>query len=251
MKFFILFLITLLSPALAAPPCGFEAKIHRTGPSEAIIGITLSPEENWHTYWSNPGDSGMALSISLDDSGLKVLAEDFTPPLRFEAMGAIGYGYDQPATFLYHVSGKLPEQITGSATWLVCDDTTCLPLDQPLKLALGKISPAPEWFTKAQALLPSDLSATLNETRVDEEAKLITYSIQSEQNLNGLGVFPYDSNLSESKMGHKITQKGDRYEFSFKYIGDAPTSASFLLTGGKEPHKITLYESATDVEEGE
>ena len=40
------------------------------GKSQTLIGIRMDMQENWHTYWKNPGDSGGPIKVkwSHDDN---------------------------------------------------------------------------------------------------------------------------------------------------------------------------------------
>ena len=40
------------------------------GQSQTLIGIRMDMQENWHTYWKNPGDSGGPIKVrwSHDDN---------------------------------------------------------------------------------------------------------------------------------------------------------------------------------------
>jgi len=215
--------------------------VFRLSESEVIVGVTLTPSEHWHTYWSNPGDAGLALSIELENKGLKVEAEDFPAPIRFEAMGIVGYGYEKAATFLYKVSGEIPEEIKGNASWLVCDATSCVPADASFTLQVEPKSSGelPEWLESAQASQPVPLTVTPKEAQQVEGSKLITYSFDAEENVKGWAVFPYNDNFSETEGGNEIKLIETSYQFAFELIGELE-SADFLITNGEKAFKITL-----------
>jgi len=271
MKSFLITLLFLLLPSWANDKCAIETQVHKVSPNEVILGVTLTPVEGWHTYWSNPGQAGLALSIELEDAGVKVLAEDFPVPTRYEFSGIVTYGYSKAATFLYSLSGEIPENLKGTATWLVCDDSSCLPADGVIDIAIGKRveETTPEWVSKARAVQPEEIEVTLNKT-ISFIEKQASYIFTASEDLSGWTVYPYDNEFSEIGNGLKVekvkaptksktaqpdeatedseevsepvekTITGPAHKITFKVIGDRPENPSFLLTNGEKAYKISL-----------
>lgn len=249
MRALLLILLASMCHASANPNCAFEAKVHKISAEELILGITLTPKDHWHTYWSNPGDSGLALSIELENAGLKVVAEDFPTPIRFEAMGVVGYGYEKAATFIYHLSGEIPEELNGDASWLVCDANACLPANESFSL---KVTPAgaelPEWLTQARSTQPTEMATQNVQTSQAAGSKEITYSFNAAEDITEWLVLPYEENFTEGTFGNTIKKSGERYTLGFKVIGKEPETPSFLITDGRKAHKITLNTFAEETE---
>ena len=106
------------------------------------LALRQQIEPGWHTYWSNPGDSGLPTTIDW------TLPPDFKAgpivwptPSRFTVGPVVDYGYQQdillPVTI--DVPARLPPgsnvTISAHASWLVCSDT-CIPEDaagEPLR----------------------------------------------------------------------------------------------------------------------
>ena len=138
------------------------------------LALRLTPEAGWHVYWRNPGDSGLATSISwtLPD-GLTAGALQWPYPHR-ETLGPIvNYGYAEqvlmPVTLAVAADVVTPEPllIRAKAKWLVCKDI-CIPGSAELQLALplaSAASPAAaderwrEAFAKARSELPQPAPA--------------------------------------------------------------------------------------------
>ena len=105
------------------------------------VGLKLVPDDEWHVYWRNPGDSGMPVSISwtLPEG---VTAGDFHWPMPHKIPFGIftNYGYENevilPSTFKVaeNFSGEAVE-IVGHATWLVCREQ-CIPGDAEIRFSL-------------------------------------------------------------------------------------------------------------------
>ncbi len=93
-----------------------------------IIVINLEHKAKWHTYWKNPGDSGLATQFILKVDGKEVEAEMLEWPLpekHIEQGNIWTYGYEGSQTFFM----KMPKE-TGdlelTVKWLVCKDI-CIP----------------------------------------------------------------------------------------------------------------------------
>jgi len=102
-------------------------------PGKALwLGLKIEHQPNWHTYWKNPGDSGLptTLTWSLPEG---VIAGDISwpTPKRLPIGPLMNYGYKD--TLLLPVAVTVPANFTGDsldielrADWLVCKDV-CIP----------------------------------------------------------------------------------------------------------------------------
>lgn len=110
-----------------------------------IIGVKLRVADGWHTYWKNPGDSGLPFEAEVDDSSGYVVKEvQFPTPKRFVSDGSVSYGYDDSVVFLLRI--KSPENAVGKlpkfklkTSWLVCKHI-CLPGSATLDFDASQIS---------------------------------------------------------------------------------------------------------------
>lgn len=107
----------------------------------ATVGLRLKMDEGWHTYWKNPGDSGMATSITWDlPEGFVAHEIDWPAPEYFQLGGLASYAYEGeivlpvrvevPAEFADH---KVTLRL--EADWLVCREQ-CEPGSAALALTL-------------------------------------------------------------------------------------------------------------------
>jgi len=225
----LLYLFTLLSvQAETIAHTEFSAEIFRNEKSEVIIGITLTPEEHWHTYWSNPGDAGMSLSLQVE--GLETEAYSFPTPERYELGGLVAYGYEKSATFLFLVSGELPEELSLNATWLACDDTSCVPGNKKLKLKVPTVFEIekPSWFKTAMEKLPEVIYVGEGTVKSNEDSGA-QFTFTSDMDLERAKVFPVSENLSEVDGQTFILKEGETYSFSFKYLGEKPDIISTFI----------------------
>jgi DsbC/DsbD-like thiol-disulfide interchange protein len=93
------------------------------------IAIIIDLAEDWHAYWVNPGDAGLAPSIEWDlpDDWI-ALPVRFPLPRQFEYEGMISYGYAKRAVLLSAVlPGPAAKRDTATirarATVLVCNES--------------------------------------------------------------------------------------------------------------------------------
>jgi len=108
---------------------------------EFFVGLKLSPDKDWHTYWKNPGDSGLATNIQweLPEGGL--YSEVHWPrPEKILAGTLANYGYHNEVVLPVKLS--VPKNFKGDvfdakakASWLVCKET-CIPGSAELALSL-------------------------------------------------------------------------------------------------------------------
>lgn len=129
--------------------------------SEYWVAVKLDMPPDWHTYWINPGDTGLAASVTpqgLPD-GISLSSIYWPIPQRFEVAGLINYGYHDEVLLLMQLQlsnekiSSVP--LTVKADWLVCKDI-CIPESATLSLEIpvGAESQASERFAKAVKALP-------------------------------------------------------------------------------------------------
>ncbi|MFT4091866.1 MAG: protein-disulfide reductase DsbD family protein [Asticcacaulis sp.] len=122
------------------------------GKSPFWVLFQLDIQAGWHTYWINPGDSGLAPSLEWDlPDGAQAGEIVWQPPHRQPFGPLMNYGYSNVAYHLVRITppagglrGDLPLKVT--ASWLVCEEE-CIPEETELSLTLpvGETSmPSPQ-----------------------------------------------------------------------------------------------------------
>jgi thiol:disulfide interchange protein DsbD len=106
------------------------------------LALRQQIESGWHTYWSNPGESGLPTTIDWRlPRGFEASPIVWPVPERFSYGPIIGYGYEHevllPVTI--DVPADLPVGTTvalaAHASWLVCSDI-CIPEEAELAVSL-------------------------------------------------------------------------------------------------------------------
>ncbi|KOO59739.1 thiol:disulfide interchange protein [Rheinheimera sp. KL1] len=105
------------------------------------LALHFIPDEHWHTYWQNPGDSGLATSIdwTLPD-GVEAGAIQWPAPMAISVPPLVNYGFEGPTILVSELS--IPVDFNGSqlqikakVDWLVCKEI-CIPADASFELNL-------------------------------------------------------------------------------------------------------------------
>jgi thiol:disulfide interchange protein DsbD len=110
--------------------------------SSLYVALVQKIDRGWHTYWRNPGDSGLPTEIAWDlPAGFSAGDADWPVPERFVLNGIGNYGYQGSADLLVPIAAPAdlkPDStihFAAHATWLVCAEI-CIPGEAKLALDL-------------------------------------------------------------------------------------------------------------------
>lgn len=102
-------------------------------PGEILnLGVLFSPEQDWHTYWRNPGDSGEAPTINWSSSQALEFDEIQWPvPYSISVAHLVNYGFEGENLLMVPVQvpatlNQEAVEITADISWLVCKED-CIP----------------------------------------------------------------------------------------------------------------------------
>ena len=167
----------LASGALAAPvkTAHVEAELvaAKTAlvPGEPmVVALRLVLEKGWHTYWQNPGDSGLPTTLVWRlPPGVEAGPIEWPAPRMLPVGPLVNYGYEGVALHLVEIRPQRSLSAGGNALlaaradWLVCKEV-CIPEGADLTLALpvaDSAEPDPRWgvpLAAARAALPAPLA---------------------------------------------------------------------------------------------
>ncbi len=96
------------------------------------LGLSLEHKPQWHTYWKNPGDSGLPTTLAWTlPEGFAAGEIEWPTPRKLPIGPLLNYGYD--GVVLLPVKVQVPAGFAGEqlavslkADWLVCKDV-CIP----------------------------------------------------------------------------------------------------------------------------
>jgi thiol:disulfide interchange protein DsbD len=102
-------------------------------PGDTVLaGVLLEMNPGWHTYWRNPGESGMATEIEWNlPDGVKAGPIQWPAPDYYDSDGLVTYVLHDQAVLLVPLtfSAELPPgrlQIKAEVSWLECE-VQCVP----------------------------------------------------------------------------------------------------------------------------
>ena len=133
------------------------------------VGLRMLMDEHWHTYWENPGDTGLPTRIAWTlPEGFEAGPLESPSPERQAVGPLVNYGYEGEVIHLIRI--QPPDQVAGDnvtlrakVDWLECEEI-CIPAKAELELSLavrpgqsGRSVAAP-LFDAARRRLPREVA---------------------------------------------------------------------------------------------
>jgi thiol:disulfide interchange protein DsbD len=211
------------------------------------LGVLLEHAPEWHTYWVNPGDSGLPtkLTWTLPD-GVAAQEVAWPHPERFELSGLYNFGYQDrqllPIELLVsssYAAAHVPIEL--KIDWLVCKEE-CIPGSATLALSVA-LAPGTEPgpylsdFAAARARWPTPsarrATAQIAGDTVTIEAELPDGFVASE----AFDLFPVQTELLANVPGAASVANGVLRWIAPRsdYFQNAPERLSVVVTQGKPP----------------
>jgi len=203
------------------------------------LGLHLEIEEGWHSYWSNPGDSGAPPKFDwILPAGFSVEGPFYTAPERLNVGDLTSFGYSKEAFYRFEIRNSLkdlpqePPSLILDAEWLVCEKT-CVPakhrfeIKLPVKTEAEPSEDAP-LVARFQNLLPSPMDMESIEWKESPEKVQIKLTLKEPGEL--LDVFPsVDWLVDLKKPSIQMSGKTTEVSFSRKSESLIPAPAGILL----------------------
>jgi DsbC/DsbD-like thiol-disulfide interchange protein len=127
-----------------------------------LVGVRLEMDEGWHTYWENPGDSGLATKIAWQlPEGLSAGPVQWPAPSRMGSPPVVSYGFEGVVVLLSELEPAASLRpgrnlkVSGTVRWVECNEV-CLPGRAELSLTLP---------VRAGAAPPGQAAAAVDEAR--------------------------------------------------------------------------------------
>lgn len=185
--------------------------------SKPWIGLRLEMEKHWHTYWRNPGDSGLPTKVIWElPSGWKISEPKWEIPQRIPLPPIVNLGYSNETLLGYEL--EIPSGVKtgeyflhGKASWLICKEE-CIPekADLQLKITVAngekKTGPAYRMFQKLRTEQPIALpSGAFLALRMQEKDLQIDFDNDPRWLVGEVDFFPYQNELVSLKDAPKVT----------------------------------------------
>jgi len=225
------------------------------------LGLQITHQPHWHTYWKNPGDSGLPTQLNWTlPAGLQAGAIDWPVPKKIPIGTLANYGYEDtlllsvPITVAADAAlpATLPIQL--KAEWLVCRQE-CIPQEGQFSLNLPVQSATAlhgEVFEAARKRSPQKLGQqkqagswiTGGQTTVSEDGQTLQLRVHGlPVNWRGqtLSAFPVSPDVvhNAARQGQGWTQswQGAVWQAQIpvsKERGDAPQLMRWVIAIGPE-----------------
>ena len=188
------------------------------------VALRLKIRDRWHTYWQNPGDSGLPTTLEWKlPAGIGAGPIQWPAPKALAVGPLVNYGYDGevlhlvdidvPATF----TASTPVTLDARADWLVCEDV-CIPEGADLVLTLpvdANAPPSPRWsaaIDAARKALPKPLSGwTAEAIGEGQQLKLALTAPPGAADPGALRFFPFSEGAIEPSGAQQLSRHAGRY----------------------------------------
>jgi thiol:disulfide interchange protein DsbD len=228
------------------------------------VGLQLTHQPEWHTYWRNPGDSGLPTQIELNlPAGITAGDVQWPLPHKLKAGNLTNYGYDKtvllavPLTVSkqYKPNASQTLDLQVHANWLVCR-LECIPQEGDFALRIpvnSSYALQAAAFDAVQAQQPQALPNVKATTSFDAQRLALKVSgLPAAIHGQTLSVFPNASEVLESAAeqhpsASQSWQDGVwtvQLPLSNLRLND-PKELSFVLTAGEGAARQGFKVSAT------
>ncbi|WP_448554737.1 protein-disulfide reductase DsbD family protein [Thalassotalea montiporae] len=213
------------------------------------LGILLAPEDEWHTYWRNAGDSGEPPSVQWQSNAEIEFGEIQWPmPEQIPVAHLVNYGYSVDTLlmvpFTIKNSADLPEtvKVIADLSWLVCKED-CIPGWATLTIELpvsdkpandpSLLSPHAPLFSKTRATLP-DTNWLSAQYEITDDYLTLATSLPYASNWQ---LLPFRSDLIQhnSQQQWLLAENDADANVLLKksdYFSNSEATVNFLLTDG-------------------
>lgn len=249
--------LTLLTLAALGAP-GWAAPVVKTEHVEAqlvadkasaqpgkpiLMGLKLEMTPQWHTYWKNPGDSGLPTRIKwVLPEGWKAGEIHWPFPETLPVGPLMNYGYEDEVVLLAEITPapdakEGPQTIKANAEWLVCKDV-CIPekgeLDFTLPVSNAPPAPEPRWqahIERAKNMWPVDVTGWKFDSAI-VGTSLVVRMMPPEGAMLPVKVkfFPEREQLIEPAAPEKVTRDGRGLRIEMK-LADPPSKGVENVSG--------------------
>jgi len=151
------------------------------------VGLQLQHQPEWHTYWRNPGDSGLPTQLEWNlPAGVQAGPIAWPLPSKLRAGGLTNYGYDKTVLLAVPlvISGEFKASsslgIRLHANWLVCR-LECIPQEGDFQLHLPtqtSHAPLAAAFETVLAQQPKPVLSAKTDAQFDVQGKAQSISLR-------------------------------------------------------------------------
>lgn len=212
-----------------------------------FLGLAIQHQPHWHTYWKNPGDSGLPTTLTWQLPAGFAAGEVMWPtPQRLPIGPLVNYGYE--GELLLPVRLDVPADFQGDtlpvklqAEWLVCKEV-CIPESGEFSLTLPARS---AWsghaamFESAFARQPATVDTAKAAAEVRDQALVVTVDgLPPDWQGQALSFFPETAGVIENAATVATTWKDGRWTAQVPLSAqrsESPSEMAAVLTTSGQP----------------
>lgn len=206
------------------------------------LHLDIIPE--WHTYWRNPGDSGLPAEIAWTlPPGFSAGEIVWPVPQRF-VLGTIGnYGYSGTADLLVPIAAPPNLQPGGSAhleanaSWLACSEI-CIPgeatlaLDLPVGAAASANPSVAALFARLRQRLPQPAGFATRFAVSGQDLRLrVPAAALAGLDRPSAAFFPFDGNVVDAAAEPQAERRADGLDLVLRRASGPASTLPVALSG--------------------
>jgi thiol:disulfide interchange protein DsbD len=217
-----------------------------------MLGLKIEHQPHWHTYWKNPGDSGLPTTLAWTlPSGFVPGAIEWPTPQKLPIGPLMNYGYE--GTVLLPVAVPVPADFAGDrlavklrADWLVCKDL-CIPeggdfaLELPARASTGAHAAL---FAQTRAALPQPAAAAEASAEVQGDALVVRIGgLPAAWQGKALAFFPEIGGVLNNAAKPQATWQGGVWQASLALDpqrSEGPATLPAVLTAPGQPAGLVV-----------
>ncbi len=212
--------------------------------SPVEVALRLSIDEGWHTYWVNPGEAGMPLSVEWTLPDGWVAGPLLHPaPERFTTGGLSGFGYSGEVvipvflTAAPEASGEVG--IRAEVRWLTCSDASCVAGEAVLEASWveGVVGPGKDADEIASALemVPRPLKGAALHVEPLAERLRLELTLPGGLDPTGSRVFPVTAEVIDAAESIEFRADQGKWRAEVEtgdYVSEPVEELELVITGG-------------------
>jgi thiol:disulfide interchange protein DsbD len=215
------------------------------------LGLLIRHAPQWHTYWKNPGDSGLPTTLQWKlPAGVSAGAIEWPTPQRLPIGPLMNYGYE--GTVLLPVPATVASTFAGerldiglNAEWLVCKEV-CIPQSGEFRLSVPAAASTVAFadaFRRASEQTPHSVDARTTATLDPQALSLTVGGLPAALRGKNLQVFAADAGVIDHAA--RIAQRWDGDKLALRVPlsaqrSEAPPQLTMVLSSPADKQAVEL-----------
>ena len=224
-----------------------------------MAGLRLMHDPHWHTYWRNPGDSGLPTRIEWElPSGWRAGPIQWPTPKRLPVGPLANFGYEDdlllPVEIFPPAGLAVGSEVVlrARASWLVCKDV-CIPGEAFLALRLPvmkvpadtTLSAEAQRFTLARERIPKRDSLRQVKSYITDQHLVLSWS--GEPNETAGLFFPYTEGLILPSAAQTLSKTSGGWQVTIP-LGESPKASIALVRKAQTVEGVWVTPGQTGLE---